>query len=98
MTNTENDQKCISDESLDDQIDRSLQFHIEEFKALREEIKIHMEYNGRMEQICVVGIGAIYVWLITYKIDASSPSDIVSLLPVAWFIPFIIAVLAFTRN
>ncbi|RXH57332.1 hypothetical protein [Granulicella sibirica] len=40
-------------------------FHIEEYKALRKEIEIHLTESRTEERYLVIAVGAIWAWLIT---------------------------------
>src|ERR1700741_3282956 len=45
--------------------DRQLQFHLDEFDALRREIELNLNDEQRREQHSVIAIAAVYAWLST---------------------------------
>ena len=66
------------------------EFHREQYKMLREEIVEHQREMNRTEVSGILGVGAIYGWLLLHKASISSRA--------AWFIAPCLVLLCVIRN
>jgi hypothetical protein len=92
MANTENGCKPVPDEARTAAQSQTVSqtFRIEEFKALRDEIKFHMDAIYVLERNAIIAVVAMYAWLLTHHADQVARWG--------WWIPVAVPILAFTRS
>ena len=69
------------------------QFHIEEFKKLKDEIASQVKEVRYLEKLASTGSFAIYAWLLTKGLNCQS-----TLLLISWFLPLLFSVLLAFRS
>lgn len=69
---------------------RKFEFHLKEHQTLRNEISDSVKELRTIERYVIVGIGGVWVWLITH------PG--IPLAALAWWIPFVLAVAGAIRG
>jgi hypothetical protein len=63
-------------------------FRLEEYKALRKEIEIYVQESRALERYAIIGVGAIWVWLIANKVHDWVP----------WLIPLLLTLAVAARG
>jgi len=67
-----------------------LEFHLREFESLKKEIAISISEERTLERYTIIGIGIVWVWLLTNQ-NMDIPR-------IGWWIPFFFAVLGALRS